>query len=56
MPSKFPFDKKYYFYYFIDEIMPILLGYIYDKLITENAIDTFKMAISNFKKKNLVLK
>ncbi len=49
MPSKFP-DKKYYFYYFIDERMGGVLGYIYDKLCTENAIDAVKRVISDFKK------
>ncbi len=42
MPSKFPVDKKYYVYYFIDEIMRGVFGYIYDKLCTDNAIDAVK--------------
>ncbi len=50
MPSKFPVDKKYYVYDFIDEIMIGLFGYIYDKLRTENAIDAVKRVISDFKK------
>ncbi len=50
MPSKFPVDKKYYVYDFIDEMSRSGLGYIYDKLSTENAIDAAKRAISDFKK------
>ncbi len=55
MPSKFPVDKKYYVYNFIDERAIKVFGYIYDKLSTENAIDAVKRAISDFKK-YLVLK
>ncbi len=50
MPSKFPIDKKYCVYYFIDEIMRGVFGCIYDKLCTENSIDYFKRVISDFKK------
>ncbi len=55
MPSKFPVDKKYYVYNFIDERAIKVFVYIYDKLSTENAIDAVKGAISDFKK-YLVLK
>ncbi|WP_222611537.1 DDE-type integrase/transposase/recombinase [Spiroplasma phoeniceum] len=49
VPSKFPVDKKYYVYDFIDEKTRLVLGYIYDKLSTDNAIDAVKKAISDFK-------
>ncbi len=49
MPSKFPVDKKYYVCDFIDERIRGVLGYIYDKLCTENAIDAVKRAVSGFK-------
>ncbi len=32
MPSKFPVDKKYYVYDFIDERMRGVFGYIYDSI------------------------
>ncbi len=50
MPSKFPVDKKYYFYYFIDEKMRGVFRYIYDKLSTSDDIDDVKREISDFKK------
>ncbi len=50
IPSKFPVDKKYYIYDFIDEIIKAVFCYIYDKLSTDNAIDDVKRVISDFKK------
>ncbi len=50
IPSKFPVDKKYYVYDFIDERMRGVFGYIYDKLSTENAIGAVKRVISDFEK------
>ncbi|ALA97686.1 Spiroplasmavirus-related protein [Spiroplasma kunkelii CR2-3x] len=49
VPSKFPVDKKYYVYDFIDEKTRLALGYVYDKLSIDNAIDSVKKAISDFK-------
>ncbi|AAA85012.1 putative transposase [Spiroplasma phage C74] len=49
VPSKFSVDKKYYVYDFIDEKTRLALGYVYDKLSTDNAIDAVKKAISDFK-------
>ncbi|WP_310612904.1 DDE-type integrase/transposase/recombinase [Spiroplasma citri] len=49
VPSKFPVDKKYYVYDFIDEKTRLALGYVYDKLSINNAIAAVKKVISDFK-------
>ncbi|WP_204305208.1 DDE-type integrase/transposase/recombinase [Spiroplasma citri] len=49
VPSKFPVDKKYYVYDFIDEKTRLALGYVYDKLSIDNAIAAVKKVISDFK-------
>lgn len=54
--TKFPVNKNYYVYDFIDEKTRIVFGYVYENLAVENAINAVKRAIIDFKSVGIKIK